>query len=129
MRGWTMGTERARILGAAGFLLIVAALGYLGLILLAIPNGEVYLAGLEGNRPTSVWIVAVAFGPLAFFALVLAREVLARRVARLAIAGFVAWFLIAALDAILIDIRIGVGIGLTGVVPLGLASYGTRARS
>ena len=122
-----MGNERPLSLGAAGFLLIVAALGYLGLIVLAIPNGEVYLAGLEGSRPTSLGIVVVTFGPLALFALVLAREILAGRITRLVSAGFVAWFLIAALDAILIDIRIGIGIGLTGLIPLGLAWYGTRA--
>jgi len=61
----------------AGFLLVVAALGYVGLIALAIPNGRVYLSALGGNEPTPLAVMVAVFGPLAVLAVLLAREVFA----------------------------------------------------
>lgn len=111
----------------AGFLLVVAALGYLGLIALAIPNGRVYLSALGGNEPTSLAAMVAVFGPLAVLAVLLAREAFPSRVGRIAAVGFTAWFIVAALGAVLVEPQVAVGIGLTGLLPLALVWYGTHA--
>ncbi len=111
----------------AGGVLVVAALGYLGLIALAIPNGRVYLSVLGGTEPTPLLTVVAVYGTLAGLAALLSREILAGRVGRMISVGFAAWLIVAVLGAILVGSQVAVGIGLTALLPLALVWYGTRA--
>jgi hypothetical protein len=110
----------------AGGVLVVAAVAYLALIVLAVPNGSAYLTAL-GTEPTPLGTVVVVYGALAIIALSLARQVLADHVDRRVGAGFVAWFGVAVLGAVLVGPLAGAGIALTGLLPLVLVRYGTRA--
>ncbi len=122
-----LANTRPMPLTIAGGVLIIAAVAYLALIVLAIPNGSVYLTALGGSEPTSLGTVVVVYGALAIIAVLLARQLLAGQVDRRVGIGFVAWFGVAALGAVLIGPLAGAGIALTGLLPLVLAWYGTRA--
>ena len=111
----------------AGGVLIIAAVAYLALIVLAAPSGSVYLTALGGTEPTPLGTVVVVYGALAIIAGFLARQVLADRVDRRVGVGFLAWFAVAALGAVLVGPLAGAGIALTGLLPLALVWYGTRA--
>jgi len=110
----------------AGGVLVIAAVAYLALIVLAVPNGSVYLTAL-GSEPTPLGTVVMVYGALAIIAGFLARQVLADRVDRPVAIAFVAWFGVALLGAVLIGPLAGAGIALTGLLPLVLVWYGTRA--
>jgi hypothetical protein len=111
----------------AGGVLVIAAVAYLALIVLAVPNGSVYLTALGGSEPTPLGTVVVVYGALAIIAVFLARQVLADRVDRRVGVGFVAWFGVALLGAFLVGPLAGAGIALTGLLPLVLVWYGTHA--
>ena len=111
----------------AGGVLVIAAVAYVALIVLAIPNGSVYLTAIGGSEPTPIGTVVVVYGALAIIAVLLARQVLAGRLDRRVGIGFVAWFGMAAVGAVVIGPLAGAGIALTGLLPLVLAWYGTRA--
>ena len=114
-------------LTVAGGVLVIAAIAYIVLIALAIPNGSVYLTALGGTEPTPLATVVVVYGALAIIAAFLARQLLAGRVDRRVGVGFAAWYGVAALGAVAVGPMAGVGIALTGLLPLVLAWYGTRA--
>jgi hypothetical protein len=109
---------------AAG-LLIIAAVAYVALIALAVPNGSVYLTAL-GPEATPLGTVVVVYGALALIAVFLARQVLGDHVDRRVGVGFVAWFAVALLAAVLAGPAAGFGIALTGLLPLALVWLETR---
>jgi hypothetical protein len=125
----TMNDDRPASVTTAGLLLVVAALGYLAAIVLAVPAQEIYLSALGGTEPTSLGVVLAVVAPLVVLAAILAREILAMHSGRSVIAGFVAWFVVAALSAVLIAPQVAIGIAVTGAVPLSLTWYGTRRTS
>ena len=65
-------------LTVAGGVLVIAAIAYVALIALAIPNGSVYLTALGGSEPTPLGTVVVVYGALAVIAGFLARQLLRR---------------------------------------------------
>jgi hypothetical protein len=118
--------ERPLPLTIAGGVLVIAAVAYFALIALAIPNGSVYLTAL-GSGPTPIGTVVVVYGALALIAGFLARQVLVDHVDRRVGVAFVGWFGVAVLGTVLVGPLAGAGIALTGLLPLALVWYGTRA--
>jgi hypothetical protein len=111
---------------AAG-LLILAMIAFLAGIVLAIPNGHVWLFVLGGTQAIPLGVVLVLFGPLALFAGILAREMLHERPGRVMNVSFLAWFILAALTWALIGFSTMLGVYLAGLIPLALAWYGIQA--
>lgn len=110
---------------AAG-LFLVAAFVYLILIVLAIPSGHLYPISLGSSKPVPLAVVMAIYGTLIAFAALMAREILAGRIGRRLIAGFLAWAVATLFAAILITPLAAAGIALTALVPLALIWYGVR---
>ena len=122
-----MSESRRSSFTIAGGLLLLTAVAYLGLVALAVPTGRTYLTVLGGNESTSLGALVAVYGTLAIVALVVARQILAGHISPVVIGGFVVWFMVTALSAVLIAPLVAVTIALTGLVPLVLVLYGERA--
>jgi hypothetical protein len=112
---------------AAGGLLVLSAVAYLGLVAASIPTGRVYLSALGGAEPASLGAVVAVYGTLAVLALVVARRVLAGRVGRGVASAFAGWFFIAAVAALVIGPGAAVGIAVTALLPLAFIWHGRPA--
>ena len=99
--------------------MVLAAIGYAAGAISGILTGELYPTALGGMTRVAGAAIFTGYAPLAPIAAVLAREILYERSLRTVLVGFTAWFVIAALDIVILGgIQMVLAIAFSGLVAL-----------
>lgn len=114
-----MAHDRPLGLTLAGGLMILATVGYAVGAIAGILADGIYPADLGGMTRVAGSAIFMGYAPLVPIAAVLAREILCERSIRTVLIGFTAWFVIAALDIMILGgIAMVFAIAFSGLVAL-----------
>lgn len=114
-----MAHDRPLGLTLAGGFMILAAIGYAASALSGILTGGFYPTALGGLTRVAGIAIFTGYAPLVPIAAVLAREILDERSYRTVLVGFAAWFVMAALDTVILGgIEMVLAVAFSGLLAL-----------